>query len=179
LISISKKFMKTNKNLVDIIIVGSSVRGKFNPRDIDAVLLTRQSEPEISKKFTTLAHELTAAVHPIEFPVDKFFSGAEPLVLNIVHEGYSIKNNSRFGDIIHFKPYSIFTYSISKFDKNTKQKFFYAFKGRGTEGMLKKLKGVSIAPSVVLIPIEYEDEFDDFLNTWKVDFGKRRIFYEL
>lgn len=181
LISPSKKFINENENLVDIIVIGSSVRGEFKPGDVDAVLVTRHPDPNLSQKFTQYlsTSKIDLNVHPVEFPVDKLFSSTEPLVLNILHEGHSIKAGLQFGDVIHFKPYTLFTYSISKFDKNTKQKFFYALKGRGTEGILKKVRGMSVAPSVALIPIESEDEFDEFLTGWKVDFEKRRIFYEL
>ena len=76
LISLSRKFLDKNKNLIDIIVIRSALRGKLKPEDVDLVLLTRCLDPELPRKFihyTSVVRRLNIKIHPVEFPADKFF----------------------------------------------------------------------------------------------------------
>ena len=161
-----------SKELDDIIIIGSFVKGKQNPKDIDLCFVFNSYNDKIIegayKKFKVKVHiTKTKFNHILEDPA---------LWKTIIHEGFSIKKMKNVSDILSIKPYLLFEYELKNLNNIQKQTFSHALYGTGgRENFLKKNKGSKIGKSSIIVPLEYSEEIRAFLETWKVVYKVRRV----
>ena len=174
---ISKKFFKEEK-LFDIILYGSSMKGKDEPRDLDIVLVFFDEDfkkrLDISYEFKKkLPNELkfdVKGINIIDFYDAGFFARQGILI-----EGYSLVSGKKFSEKLGFKGYSLFSYTLKNLN-NKKTLFTYSLIGRGeSEGMVKKVNGKSIGKGAFLVPIENSLLFEQFLEKWDVKYIKKNI----
>ncbi len=176
--SISNKFFKKEK-LFDIILYGSAVKGKDEPRDIDIVLIFLDKELrerlDIAQQFKKdLPKELKFDVQTMN--VSDLFDSSYFARQGILIEGYSLVSGRKFSDKFGFKGYSLFSYNLSNLNHNQKILFTYSLSGRGKEeGMIKKVNGKSVGRGAFLIPIESSLMFEEFLEKWKLKYSKRNM----
>ena len=178
LISQSKKFAKKNK-IFDIVLYGSTTKGKSNIRDID-ILIIFTNEP--LKIRTNLAQELKEILRQKLTSLDIKTINLNELFQNeflarqsILIEAISLIDKKPIAEKIGFKGYSIFNYKLTNLNHNEKTKFTYALIGRNTEGILKKLKAEKLGKGALLIPIENSITFEEFLTKWKINFKNQNI----
>jgi len=79
---------------------------------------------------------------------------------------------------IGFLGFSLFVYNLKDKTHTEKVKFNYVLSGRGSEGMVKKLNGVHLAPGAVQIPIKNSLEFEEVLKLHKVEYSKKNVLVE-
>jgi len=178
LVSRSRDFRKSNREILDIIIYGSSVTGKSRPRDLDTMLLFKDLKLD---KRLELAQEFRRALRE-EFPsadvksmnLQDFFDRNFLARQGILLTGVSLITRERISEKLGFKSYSIFSYTLAGMDHNQKTKFNYALNGRTGAGVLKLLKGVSLGRGSVKIPVENSSEFEEFLGRWGVKYRKEQ-----
>ena len=73
----------------------------------------------------------------------------------------------------------LFTYSTQAFLKKDKIRFYYALKGRdGKSGLVKVTKAEHLGSAVILVDAKHDQEWQDFLNLWKIPFERRRVWTE-
>jgi predicted nucleotidyltransferase len=162
-----KKLKKLlNKDLIDILIFGSFVRGG-SPKDIDLALLLKKkiNVSSVKKEFKNI-FGLEADVQQIY--LDSIYS---PIWLSLIKEGFSVKKNKYLFEIYKIKPVVLFKYSLEKLSNVQKVQF-----SRGIQRVLGK-ESVILTRSVVLVPIKLKNEFIDFLNNWNIYYESRE--YEL
>ncbi len=79
--------------------------------------------------------------------------------------------------LVHSKDYAamvLFSYSTQHLLKKDKVRFYYALKGRdGKTGIVKSCKIDHLGRTVLLVPIKYAQEVDEFLNLWKCEYEKK------
>ncbi len=175
LVSKFKKFQEKNKEfLVDIVLFGSTSRGKRKPGDLDICFIT--SKPiEILKFKETIPVEC----HPVFLNIETIFNPEETLWRTIFHEGISLVTGKPLSRHLGFSPRTLFKYNLKILKKSEKVRFLYALKGRKeNEGILSRADGKYLSRNLVLVPVSKEDVFEDFLTDWKIDFEKRRVFFE-
>ncbi len=174
-----KKFAEQN-NLFDVVLYGSSVKGKEKPRDIDLLLIF---ENEKLKKRAEKGQELKEGLK------NKKISKIDVKTINlkeifekeflarqgVLSEGYSLIDDDYFSRKIGFKGNMLFSYRLSKLNHNEKTKFTYALSGRNSEGMLNKVGGESVGRGAVLIPIKNSIKFKNFLDKWNVDYEQKTL----
>ena len=178
LVSRCREFRKRNREILDIIIYGSSVTGKSKPRDLDILLLFKDlnldKRLEMSQEFKrTVRDEFPRAdVKSMNLPdfLDRNFLARQGVILS----GVSLITKERISERFGFRAYSIFSYTLADMDHNQKTKFNYALNGRTGPGMLKSLKGISLGRGSVKIPMEGGSEFEEFLEGWKVKYRKEQ-----
>ncbi|MDP4039157.1 MAG: nucleotidyltransferase domain-containing protein [Candidatus Pacearchaeota archaeon] len=176
--SISKKFFQDEK-LFDIILYGSAVKGKDEPRDIDIVLIffdrNIKERLEIAQDFKKkLPKALRLDIQTLN--VKDFFDAGFFARQGILIEGYSLVSGMKFSKKLGFKGYSLFSYVLGNLNNSQKTLFTYSLIGRGKEeGMVKKVKGQSIGKGAFLVPIENSVLFEDFLEKWKIKYTKKNI----
>lgn len=173
---ISKKLYQSYKEkILDIIVFGSSVRGKMSPRDVDvAILIKDTGEHELSalraefeKMFTVPAH---LNLYRME---DIFFSDA---LKPFLEEGISLRDMKPVHQKIGFESGSIFSVEVKHLQKSKKVLFSYALHGKkNLEGILHKVKGKTIGRAVFYIPAGHTDEFKEFLELWKAEFFMMKV----
>jgi hypothetical protein len=82
-------------------------------------------------------------------------------------------------DIRKYSSRVIFTYSIEHLLKKDKIRFYYALKGRdGKTGVFKKYKIEQLGRAVLLVNSRFEKQVQEFLESWKCKFKKRRVLIE-
>ena len=163
-----KKLLKKYKDVEDFYIFGSFVKGKFRPSDVDIALITHEKD---FKLLSNILKELKEypALHIEMFLFKEIFT--EPIWKSLLSEGFSVKKNKYLRDLMDIKSGVLYKYSLKKMNKSEKTMFNRAF----TEE-LKVTQGTSVSAGSVIIPIEKEKEFDDFLNCWdKIQKKKWRI----
>ena len=178
LISESKKFSKKNK-IFDIIIYGSSVKGKLDSNDLD-ILIIFEDNPlkerlEIIQDFKThLKSDKKLDIKTIN--LRELFQKEFLAKQGVIIEGYSLLHNQQFSETLGFKGYSLFTYSLRNLDHNKKTKFTYALIGRrGEKGILKQIDAISLGKGAFKIPIKNSIIFEDFLKNWNINYKREEI----
>ncbi len=179
---ISRRFFR-NEKLFDIILYGSVVKGKDEPRDIDIALIFLDAgikeRLEIAQKFKkNLPKGLKFDIQTLN--AADFFDAGFFARHGILIEGYSLVSNKKFSEKLGFKGYSLFSYKLGNLDHNKKTLFIYSLSGRGeTEGMVKKVNGESIGRGAFFVPIENSLIFEQFLDKWRIKYLKRNILVQL
>lgn len=174
---------KQDKTILDIVLFGSSVKGKMNPRDIDiAVIFKTGSLRERIDK----AHKIKEKIRKLinikkELDVkgilwEELFEVAFFGRVGIFLEGISLFDEEPFSYKIGFKAYSLFTHALENKSHTEKVKFNYILAGRaGMKGILKELNGERLVNGAVKIPIEKSIEFEEVLKLNKITYKKKDI----
>jgi len=169
-----KTWIKKNK-VPDVIIFGSYVRYKDNPRDIDLCILIKNEQEKDSLELIELLKNKLDERFQINIITEHELINGNTLSKTLFSEGISIKKNRKFAENIGFKPKSLFKYSLKKFSPSKRVRFHYLLKGRNSEGILKEVNGSLIGNGVLIIDTEKEDLFKKILKDWNVEFEIIRI----
>ena len=165
-------------NIEDIFIIGSSLKNKKFPNDLDLVVLfkDKSKNKEIQEILFEIKENLDFVdnVHLEPFFIEDLFS--ETLLLTILNEGYSIKNKKYIYEDLHVESFIMYSYTLSNLDKVQKVRFAQALYGRKKDGLLYSEKGISIAFGSIMVPIHREEIFKDFFKKWKVKFSRKKVF---
>lgn len=154
-----RKLLTKYKSLDDIIIFGSIVKGRIEPKDIDLALLIK-NELDITKIKQDI--KSISSIADIEV-VNSIYN---LLWVVLIREGFSVRKNKFLFEIYKLEPIVLYKYSLKKLNPVEKVQFT-----RGIKRVLKDTRGKFLSRSVVLVPINKKIEFDEFLSTWN-------LFYE-
>ena len=174
---------KKDKAIFDIIIYGSSAKGKSKPTDVDIVVIFESGTlRERLEKIQNIKKGMDDYGHKIDikqmllkglFSVDVFSRAG------IFLEGISIKTGGKFSERIGYKGFVLFLYDLSNLTHTEKIKFNYILSGRNTEGIIKRFNGERITKGAVKIPPEDSLSFEDILKANKVNYKKKNILEEV
>jgi len=156
-----KKLLKRYDLINDIIIFGSFVKGRDNPKDIDLAFIVKEKDIKLAH---LIKKELGINKVHLEFITsDDIYSS--PLFLSLINEGYSIKKNDFLKNILKIKPMRVYSYDLKHLNKSKKTLF-----GMALKKTLKKIKGDKLSIGAVLIPISQTSYFEDFLEVWEMKY---------
>jgi len=178
------EFEKVDKNIFDIIIYGSLVKGKYEPRDIDILVIFLEGNlKERLEKIQEIKINLKK-LEDADFDIKQIllkdlFSSEFMARAGIFLEGISIFRKKKFCETLGFKSYSLFYYNMKNLSHTQKIKFNYILAGRKTAGIIESLNGERLAMGAIKIPIENSFEFEDLLKKNDIDYKKRNILEEL
>ena len=183
LIETAKKFKKTHRQVFDIILYGSAVKGKEKPNDYDFMLLLKKSR---GYDRLDLSFEFKQELLRLGFPHEKLDVKAltleelfDPNYLaspGVIIEGYSLTKGKPVHELLNGEGYALFILRPT-INGNEKTKFQFALKGRdGEGGILRELNGRYLGPWVILLPVENAHRFREFLEFWRVDFESYLMF---
>lgn len=171
---------KKDKSIFDIIIYGSSVKGKSFALDTDiAVIFLEGSLRERLDKIQEIKNKLKSANDNIDIKqilITDLFSSDFLARAGILLEGVSIFRDKKLCEIMGFKAKTLFWYELKGLNHTQKVKFNYILAGRNSmEGILKDFEGERIANGAVKIPIEKSIGFEEILINNKVSYKKKDI----
>lgn len=174
LINICQQILN-KKEIEDIIIIGSFIKGKEKAKDIDLCFVFNQYDDKILEnaysKFEK--NKLKAHITKTKF---SYLLEDPSLWKSIIHEGYSILKKNKISKILGINSYILFEYNLKKLDKIKKQIFSHALYGTGgRENFLKKNNGFKIGKSSVVVPLENSEKLREFFNSWDIIYKVRRI----
>jgi predicted nucleotidyltransferase len=175
----SKNFIK-GKSIFDIVLYGSSVKGKIEARDID-ILIIFQEKPlnertEIAQEFKERINGKISNLDIKTINLSELFKTNFLARQSILTDGYSLIGGMPFSEKMGFLSCSLFTYNLKNLNHNNKTKFTYSLIGRGkNQGILKKLNAKSLGKGAFLLPVQDSSFFEDFLKKWEIDYIKKNI----
>ncbi len=153
-----RKLLKKYKEIEDFYMFGSFVKGRFSPSDIDIALITYKKD---FKLLSDVLKELKEYhnLHIEMFLFKEIFT--EPIWKSLLSEGFSIKRNKHLRDLMGIESGVLYKYNLKKMNRSEKTMFNRAFIEE-----IKTIHGSPVSAGSVIIPIEQEKEFDDFLDHW-------------
>lgn len=168
-----KNFFKKNRqDILDIILFGSSVKGKEKPQDIDILILYKD------KKYIDLSYELKKKVGKIGYKVEitdksykELFEDSFRAREAVLSEGYSLVYSKFLSEGLGYMNLTLFKYELKGFNKSERMRFYYSLYGRNSQkGMLKELNAIKFSETILLCPIETVERMKEYLNGWKINF---------
>ena len=168
---------KIKGNVSDIFVIGSFLKDKITPNDVDIIVLFKEKKlKEIHEDLYEIKESLDFIknIHIEHLFVDSMFE--EKIFLTILHEGFSIKKEKYFGEIIKLKSLSIFSFSLSNLNKINKVKFAQSLYGRNKDGLLYSGGGIPLGQGSFMVPVEKEEIFKEMMKKWKVNYKRKRAF---
>lgn len=159
-----KKYLK-DKEIYDIILFGSFVKGKEDYSDIDLAFVARKDIEFDNEGF-----------HVAVLKPEDFFGKPPSLVNTLLREGYSLKNNRLFAESFNFSPNVLFNYNLSSLSPSLKVKVVNALRGRKDErGLVLENKGEWVSNNVFVVGVNNESLFEKFFLNFKIKFQKRYV----
>ena len=149
------KILKSYKEIKDIIIFGSLVKGRSNPEDLDLGLISKV------KKELGLNQ-----VHLELIFLDELIYNT--LFLSLVNEGYSVLKGKYLNELLGTKPKRLYAYDLIHLNQSQKTLF-----GKALRLTLVKTKGIRVSAGAVLIPLSQSSYFEDFLKAWEMKYKTR------
>lgn len=175
----SKKLYQKYKNrIIDILVFGSAIKGKFEPTDIDiAIILKNTKESELPSLRQEFNKHFDKKIHLNLMGIETIFENL--LFKTLINEGISLITNKPLHQKMGYESKAIFSLNLSKLKKSKKVLFSYALHGKkDKKGMLDSMNGKEIGRAVLLIPVQQADNFKEFLENWNVDFYMMKILKE-
>jgi len=156
-----RKYLK-DKEILDIILFGSVVKGKAYPEDIDVAIITKKSMKRDIPGF-----------HISLLRPEDFFINPPSIIHTLLREGYSLKNETSFSQIYKFSNKVLFKYELISLTPSLKVKIVNILRGRKEEkGMVEMNNGEWLSNQVFFVPVENENIFERFFINFKIKFKK-------
>ena len=169
-----KNLLKKEKFLVDIILFGSSLKGKDLPNDIDVILIFRGKNYQLVDDIINKARKINENLHVEPIIIDFIYN--QDVSPYLLHEGFSIRNMKFIRDLIKFRSYIMATYSLKNMKQSDKVRFSYALYGREkNQGFLNEIKGKEIGKGSILVPVEKQDLLKKFFEQWRIEYKEQRV----
>jgi len=167
-------YTQNSEEILDIILFGSTIKGKDHPNDLDILIVFK------NKKSLDLTYKFRKLLEPlVNLPVEVTSKGYYELFDTnfvareaLLKEGYSLVNHVFVANGLGYQSKVMFTYNLKNKNKSERMRFYYSLYGRGSPGMLKKLNSVKHTDTVILCPIEHQEEMRIFLQSWKIEFSE-------
>jgi len=169
LLEIKKKLKKllTDKNIQEIVLFGSFVKGKVEPKDIDIAIILNKKEFDLNKENSNLQ-----GFHVSFLDFEDFFKPTS-LIRTLFREGYSLKNNKYFSEVYGFKNRCLFRYELTGLTSSEKVITVNFLRGKNKEkGLVLDKQGEWISNQVFLCPVIFDSIFERFFLNKKIKFKK-------
>jgi predicted nucleotidyltransferase len=160
----SRELLK-DKDIDDIIVFGSTVKGSSKPHDLDVALILRDESGAARIKEDIRRFDRSADIEVVS-------SIRNPLWAVLMREGYSIRVGKPLHQVYNIEPVVLYRYSLKKLSPTQKVQFT-----RGLKAMLGDTNAKILSRSVVLVPMDRKNSFDEFLTTWDLKYEAQS--YEL
>ena len=167
-----KELRNKHKDIEDVIIFGSAVRGKETSEDIDILVLFKTKvdkniEYVIRKELEKYYNNLSIVSKTLKTALDPSFDARE----SILFEGFSLISGDNLARNYGFASLGMFKYDFNGWDTLKKTKFYYALNGRnGKTGIVHLLGCIKISNNLLLSPLNKIEQTREFLEAWKIEY---------
>ena len=156
------------KEVLDVILFGSAIKGKSSPRDIDVAII---SENEIVRDMPGFEEFHFSFLKPLDF-----FKKRITLLNTLFREGYSLKFDKPFSELYGFKNRVLFVYELKGLNNSKKVNFVNTLRGkRNNKGLVAENSGEWLANQVFLVSVSSEHLFEKFFVTHGIKFVKHYL----
>ena len=169
---LSKKFYRRYRSeLKDIIVFGSVMRGKSDPKDLDVLMLFKKKiNKDIEYEFRKIASDVknAAIISKTENNyTDTSFDARE----GVLFEGYSLIKNKLVSSEYGFTPLGLFVYQTQTLSNVKKTRFYYALNGRAaSKGIVDMLDGLRLSDNLIAFPLNKIEAAKEFFNFWELEY---------
>lgn len=153
-----------DKRIIDIIVFGSFVKGKPNPKDVDLAIISEHDSREEIEGFHI------SSIKPVNF-----FYHPPTIITTIIKEGYSLKENKPFAEVLRYKSKVLFVYNLTSLSNSQKVKIVNSLRGKNGQGLVEENGGEWLSNNVFLSNINSEYVFEQFFIFQKVKFKKLNV----
>ena len=165
-----KPLLKTFSEIEDLIIFGSLAKSASAPNDIDvAAIFLIPPDRDLLRKIKGELERIDARIELQAVTVRQLY---DPLWIALIREGFSVKKGEFLHTLHKIKPVILYNYTLTKLSPSKKVLFT-----RGMDAIAKEMKIEKLTRSVVLVPFEKKQAFEEFLQTWNLTYEARS--YEL
>jgi len=177
------KNKKIEPNIFDIVLYGSSVKGKEEPNDIDLIIIFKygmlKERLSIIQKYKQII-KTKIKLDIKSILVDELFNKEFFARSGIFFEGISLLDGTRFSGKIGFDSFTLFSYDMKNKNHAEKVRFNYLLSGRkGYDGILKMFNGKRLNLGLIQLPVNKSDEFEDILKNNNVIYSKMNILKQI
>jgi len=166
-------------DVFDIILYGSSVKGKHKPADIDILVIFRRGTlRERLNAIQDIKKKLGIDADYKQILIEDLFSDSFFARTGVLLEGLSARQQKPLSQILGFYACTLFWYTLENFTHTQKVKFNYVLAGRNKKGLIEEFEGFRLASGVVKIPISKSFEFEEVLKSHSVKYLKKNILEE-
>ena len=164
--------IKENQDeIIDIVLFGSSVKGKEKPKDVDLLVIYKtkinsELNYKLKKEFEIFGLEVDLVAKTYSGLFESSFIARE----SYLSEGYSLLNKKFIAGGFGYKSMIIFRYGLGNLNKSQRMRFYYSLYGRNSEGMLKKLKLYKFSERIIISPVEESERVKDYLVSWNIKY---------
>ncbi|MBU0459873.1 MAG: nucleotidyltransferase domain-containing protein [Nanoarchaeota archaeon] len=161
-----------SEELADIILFGSTVRGKAKPGDIDVLVLFKEKiDKEIEYKIRKILEKYSQKISLVSKTRKTVLEPSFDARESVLFEGISLLTGLNLAQIYGFTSFGMFKYNFKDWTKLQKTKFYYALNGRkGQEGIFQKLSCIKLSDQIILVHLNKIELFREFLESWKLDY---------
>ena len=100
--AVLKKLLKKYEDVEDIIIFGSFVKSRYNPKDIDIALIMYKKNYDAARDIQQKTKsKVNIPIHTTVVLFKELYT--EPIWKSLIMEGFSIKKNKFLKDVIKIK----------------------------------------------------------------------------
>ena len=165
---LSRMVYQKNKNSVfDIVLFGSSVKGKTAPRDIDVAVIFSSKIPQ--NKINKILRHFKGFHAEYVFLSELYKETMWPTILQ---ESYSLIHSEFVYKTLGFESSLLFVYDLKKLDGVSKSRFSHALFGRvENTGVLYEAGGKQMGRGCISVPIEKSEKIRSFFETWKISYS--------
>lgn len=176
LLELESKNYKKDKNIFDIVLYGSRVKGKRETNDWDIIFiflnLSLEKRLEITQNFKEKLKLKNLDIKSIN--LNELFEKNFLARQGIIAEGVSLIDKKTLQEKFGFKSFELFILEVKNLSNLKKVQITYALNGRNKEtGFLERIKGKKISQKTFLIPIENSNLFKEFLEKWEIPYTSK------
>ena len=163
-----------SREIVDILLFGSAVRGKQVPRDFDICTVFRKNvDNALVSGLHRALEKKKATAHISALTIDEFFRKPHSLAKTVFFEGVSLLTGRKLGENFGLHPCVLYAYDLTALPSSKKVLFVYALKGRrGEPGVVEKAGGQFVAPAALIVPLQKDSDISELLNFWRVKYTR-------
>ncbi|MBI2139487.1 nucleotidyltransferase domain-containing protein [Candidatus Woesearchaeota archaeon] len=156
----------------DIILFGSSARGKADPEDIDILLIfngrvDKSLEHELLLKLKTLDKRISIISKTKQAIADEAFDAREGMLF----EGFSLTDKKFVASGYGFTSLGMFILSTRDLGNAKRTRFYYALNGRrGAKGELESLNAIRVSDNAFAVPLHSIEPAKAFFDFWGIQY---------
>ena len=165
-----KLYSKYEDEIDDIIIYGSSMKGKDKPNDIDVLIIfSEKVNKEVEYSFRNSLKSFSEITSVNSVTLKELRSGNFAATEGLYLEGYSLIRRKLLAEEMALLGTAIIIYDVSKIKGSDRIRFYYALNGRnGSKGFVLSVGAKRLADNVLLCKYDKIEEIKPFFEQWKI-----------
>ncbi len=167
-----KAIVRRHPEIEDILLFGSSVKGKVHPSDSDILVLFKKKvdkdvEYEVRKKLEKYLPSISIISKTLNTVHDPSFDARESILFESISLLTGEDNTHQWG----YSSFGLFKYSFEGWSKLQQTKFYHAFNGRDRKsGVALSLECIKLSNNLILVPKHQIHPLQEFLEHWKIHY---------